>query len=103
MVNYDLWRAALTVVVLCFLGGIVVGWVVIICRAIKASRGPSRNMETLLKQTAGALATHPPQQWAGWDVQLLRALDGKVDNGTYREALEMIRDSIATRLDVGKW
>jgi hypothetical protein len=103
MVNFDVWRELLTVIVLLFLGGVAVGWIVIICRVISASRTSSHNEVNLLKQTTSAMAIHPPQQWADWDIQLLRALDDQVDNGAYREALETIRDQIMARLDAGTW
>ena len=103
MVNFDAWRELLTVIVLLFLGGVAVGWIVILWRVINASRTSSHNDTTLLKQITSAMAEHPPRQWADWDIQLLRSLDGQVDNGAYREALEMIRDKIVVRLNAGKW
>jgi hypothetical protein len=103
MVNFDVWRDLLTVIVLLFLGGVAVGWIVTICRVIDASRISRHNNVALLKQATSAMAIHSPQQWADWDIQLLRALDGKTDQIAYTEALETIRDKIMTRLDAGKW
>jgi hypothetical protein len=103
MVSFDVWRELITVIVLLFLGGVTIEWIVILCRVINTSRFLRHNKVTLLEQTISAMAIRPPQQWADWDIQLLRALEGRVDNGAYREALEMIRDKIIARLDAGTW
>jgi GNAT superfamily N-acetyltransferase len=93
----------LTAIVLLFLGGVIGGRIAILMSLIKVSEEARHDVTALLDQAADQIATHPPGQWAGWGVHLLKALEDKTDEDAYVAALEAIRKRIDGRLDTGWW
>lgn len=56
-----------------------------------------------LNRTADGISAYPPEQWAGWVVYLLEALQGKSDPQTYEAFLERLHAHIGDRLETGQW
>ena len=60
-------------------------------------------IQAAMEQAANLLATRPADQWAGWVVYLLEALDDKTDADTFAAVLRGVQDGIATRLEAAQW
>ena len=103
MLNLEVWHVVLTAIVLLFLGGFVGGRIAILSSLVKTSEDVRHDVSASLDQVAERMAEHAPHQWAGWTIHLLKALDGRVGDDEYRETLNAIRDSIASRLETGQW
>ena len=56
-----------------------------------------------INRTADAIAGQPPEQWAGWVVYLLEALQGKSNPKTYETFLEHLHGYIGERIETGEW
>jgi hypothetical protein len=67
-------------------------------RAFSAS-----DVERALDAAADAVATAPPEQWAGWVRYFLEALEAQADIQQYRTALEDVREDVTIRIERGRW
>lgn len=56
-----------------------------------------------LNRTADAISGWPAEQWGGWVVYLLEALQHKSDPELYNGFLERLHDHIGDRLRDGEW
>lgn len=56
-----------------------------------------------LDEVAAVVATTSTSKWAGCITYLLAALDNETEESGFRHILEVLRDDISTRLEVGRW
>jgi hypothetical protein len=103
MLNLEVWHIVLTAIVLLFLGGFVGGRIAILSSLIRTSGDVRHDVSVSLDQVADRMAEHPPHQWAGWIIHLLKALEGRAGDDEYRATLKTIRDSLTGRLESGQW
>lgn len=61
------------------------------------------NVQDALDAAADAVATAPPEQWAGWVCYFLEALEALADIKEYRAVLEDVREDVTIRLERGRW
>jgi len=61
------------------------------------------NVTIAMDRAASAIATLPPDQWAGWVIYLLETLDDRAGEDEFRAVLEGLRGDITTRLEEGRW
>jgi hypothetical protein len=103
MLNFEVWHVVLTAVVLLFLGGVVGGRFAILFSLVKPGEDARADVETVLDRAADKMGAQPSEQWVGWIVHLLRALDGKTASEPYTRVLEAVRKRIGSRLETGRW
>lgn len=71
------------------------------------------DVQETVERAAQAVATLSPEQWPGWVIYFLEVLDATLNVADWRAAeychdaqrrlLSAVKDSIETRLDVGRW
>lgn len=72
-------------------------------RSLADSLAELRAFREGLNRTADAIAGRSPEQWAGWVVYLLEALEGKGDPETYEAFLDRLYAHIGRRIEDGEW
>lgn len=72
-------------------------------RLLTDSMAELRAFRQGLNRTADAISGQPSEQWAGWVIYMLEALQGKSDPQTYEAFLEQLHMHVSDRIEEGEW